>query len=178
MKIFLLRSFFVGEYVWTRVLNLNHHIEILIWFNQIIRIVTILNYYRNLYCTYETFDRTREIETARFRIVGKNKISRFIERNREDRERIESRAKNLSIRFIDFIPLSFHIEIVARKRVTSFNRETDDSSPDLLFSFDGKRIKKKRKKRRRHKARPSSKRFYIVYIVLYIHICFSFCLHR
>lgn len=29
MKIFLLRSFFVGEYVWTRVLNLNHHIEIL-----------------------------------------------------------------------------------------------------------------------------------------------------
>lgn len=49
------------------------------------------------------FDRTREIETARFRIIGENKILRFIERNREDRERIESRTKNLSIRFIDFV---------------------------------------------------------------------------
>lgn len=120
------------------------------------------------------FDRTREIETVRFRIIGENKILRFIERNREDRERIESRTKNLSIRFIDFIPLSFHIEIVARKRVTSFNRETDDSSQIYYFPL----MEKELKKRRHHKARPSSKRKTILHRAVLLYSRMPFFLLR
>lgn len=77
------------------------------------------------------FNWTREIETTRSELKIKFYVSSS--ENKEDRERIESRTKNLSIRFIDFIPLSFHIEIVARKRVTSFNRETADSSQICYF---------------------------------------------
>lgn len=105
----------------------------------------------------------------------KIKFLRFIERNREDRERIESRTKNLSIRFIDFIPLSFHIEIVARKRVTSFNRETDDSSQIYYFPLMEKELKKGGTTKRDLVL--NEKRFYIVQFY-YIHACLSFCLDK
>lgn len=68
--------------------------------------MTILNYYR-------IENETREIETARFRITGKNKILRFIERNRE---RIESRTKNLSIRFIETLYLCHFISRLWREK--------------------------------------------------------------
>lgn len=82
--------------------------------------MTILNYYSK--CLIERV-KSRQL-------VSELKIKFYVSssENREDRER-----KNLSIRFIDFIPLSFHIEIVARKRVTSFNRETADSSQICYF---------------------------------------------